>query len=462
MARIKINIEDLFNLPSAVIYNPDSFVDAADVSIDSRSINKNSIFFAIKGEKLDGHDFVEKAVENGAGTIVINSSKLKKFDTLDCTIVTVDDTTEAFGRLANCWRKKLTAKVISITGSNGKTSTKDILATLLLEKFKVVKTHSNNNNHIGVPLTIFSANEKTEFLILELGTNHFGEIEYTAQIAEPDYSLITNISDSHLEFLRDIYGVLEEKQKLFNVTEKCNGTVFINLDDRLLKGIRRQYSKIITYGFKAEPNFKGDLLGFTPEGKTRVKISFEDKYFDFVLPLYGSASARNFLASAAVALNVGLTPDDLLAALNKLKPAKGRLVVTELKDHIIIDDTYNSNPASMENAIELMKKIKKFKRRILIAGDMKELGKASFEKHVSLYKAVQKGRVTEIYTIGKMMGYLSLKLEDMGYITKHFANRTALAKFVKSLDVSNSVVLVKGSRGMKMEEFICLIDKKGN
>jgi UDP-N-acetylmuramoyl-tripeptide--D-alanyl-D-alanine ligase len=184
MKNLNLTIEDLFNIPTAVIYNPDNYKNVTSVSIDSRAIKKNSLFVAIKGEKFDGHNFINDAVKKGATTIVINEKNYKKYNTINLPLVTVKDTTLALGDLAKTWRRKLKTKIIGITGSAGKTTTKEMLAVLLKEKYSVNKTIGNNNNHIGVPLTLFSTNNKHDFLVLELGTNHFGEIAYTLQISE--------------------------------------------------------------------------------------------------------------------------------------------------------------------------------------------------------------------------------------------------------------------------------------
>ena len=199
MKKISVTLEDLFNLPTAKIYNPDSLKSLHSVSIDTRTIKKGSLFVAIKGEKYDGHAFVSQAINKGAGAVVINRNTLKKFDKVTIPIITVADTKKALGDLAQLWRMKLNAKVIALTGSNGKTTTKEIVVSLLGQKYRVVGTKDNNNNDIGVPLSIFQADTETEMLVLELGTNHFDEIAYTAEIAQPDLALITNIGESHLE-----------------------------------------------------------------------------------------------------------------------------------------------------------------------------------------------------------------------------------------------------------------------
>ncbi|MEO8399482.1 MAG: UDP-N-acetylmuramoyl-tripeptide--D-alanyl-D-alanine ligase, partial [Ignavibacteriaceae bacterium] len=226
MRKISLTIEDVFNIPTAVIYNPDNFKTVFAVTIDSRNVPKKSLFVAIEGEKFDGHNFINDVIKNGASAVIINAKKLSKFENLELPIIIVKDTTASLGDLAKIWRRKLRTQIIAITGSAGKTSTKEMLAVLLNEKFKVNKTLANNNNHIGVPLTIFSTNNRHDFLVAELGTNHFGEIKYTAEIAKSDYALITNIGNSHLEFLKNKKGVLKEKIALFESTASNNGTVF--------------------------------------------------------------------------------------------------------------------------------------------------------------------------------------------------------------------------------------------
>jgi UDP-N-acetylmuramoyl-tripeptide--D-alanyl-D-alanine ligase len=211
LKKVQLNIEDIFNIPNAVIYEPDTFKNISYVSIDSRKIKKSTLFIAMKGERFDGHDFMNTAIENGAAAVLINERKLNRFNNVKVPIITAKDTTLALGDIARVWRTKLNAKIIGITGSSGKTTVKNMLAELLSEKFRVNKTESNNNNHIGVPLTILNTNENHQVLVAELGTNHFGEIPYTANILSPDYSLITNIGDSHLEFLKSRNGVWKEK-----------------------------------------------------------------------------------------------------------------------------------------------------------------------------------------------------------------------------------------------------------
>ena len=462
MKPLKITLEDLFNLESAEIFNPDSYKDCKYVSIDSRSIKRGSLFVAIKGESLDGHQFVKDALNNGASAIIINESELDKFDSLDKTIVTVKDTTIAYGDLANIWRKKLKAKVIALTGSNGKTTTKEMIASLLKKKFKVVKTESNNNNHIGVPLTIFQAKADTDILLLEQGTNHFGEIPYTANISEPDIAFITNIGDSHLEYLKTRNGVFEEKSALLNVCRDLGGQVLINTDDHIIHRNQKKYPNRITYGFKGNPDIKGKINGYTPEGKTQITVSYKNKNIEVDLPLYGESNAKNYLTSVAVALILGLKKEEIKEAVKKLKPYKQRLFVIKKKDSVLIDDTYNANPDSMIAAIELMNKIKIKNRKIAFLGDMFELGENSSEMHANLAGIIMKCKLDEVYTSGKEMVHLNNFLKTRRVSIKHFEEREDLRKFIKTLNFEDSVILVKGSRGMRMEEFVESINERVN
>ncbi|AFN73561.1 UDP-N-acetylmuramyl pentapeptide synthase [Melioribacter roseus P3M-2] len=464
--KIKISLEDLFELNGAEIYNPDYYKPENAVSIDTRKIKGRCVYVAIQGEKFDGHDFIGEAVKKGADALVVNKRKLKKifeskdFDTYRIAIIAVPDTVKALGEIAHIWRKKLNARIISITGSNGKTTTKDILASILSEKFVIVKTEANNNNHIGVPLTLLSADEKTEFVVLEHGTNHFGEIEYTANIAEPDFALITNIGDSHIEFLKSREMVFREKSALLNAADRKGGTVFINYDDPILKKYKENFRNVITYGFRNRPTVKGKITGYEEDGRTRLRISYKKTDREFVLSLYGEANAINFLSAAAVALNAGVGARELDKASKNLIAAKGRLNAIKLPGVFLIDDTYNSSPASVDAAYKLVKKIKGYKKKIFILGDIYELGKQSAKIHKELAEIFKPDKNLYVLTIGNYMKYAGNELKKKGIKTIHFKNREELSLYLKYEELKNSVILVKGSRGMAMEEFVKIIKER--
>lgn len=454
MKKLCFTVEDFFELKSAVLYDAEKIKSVTKVSIDSRNVPADSLFIAIKGDKFDGHDFVRDAVKKRASVVLVNSDKLSTLGNIDAPIITVKDTTLALGELAAIWRTKLKTKIIAITGSAGKTTTKEMIYTLLSGKYKVNKTLGNYNNHIGVPLTIFSTKSNHDYLVLELGTNHFGEIKYTAEIAIPDYAIITNIGNSHLEYLKNREGVFEEKAALFNVTASNKGTLFVNNDDPLLISANKNYQKRMTFGFEKKSDVKGEVTGYTNEGKPIIKISHKGKSSSFEVPLYGEQSTKNFLAAVAVAFKIGLRSEEIKRRLKNIEVVDKRLNVQRIKNFILIDDTYNANPESMEMSLKLLSQVKRYKNRIAILGDMFELGKESKMLHENLADAVIENNINFVYTIGNFMKRLHTKLKSKRIETIHFNDRDSLNNFLTKKSFDNSVVLVKGSRGMKMEEFV--------
>lgn len=455
-----ITLTDIFNLKDSTIYNPDNFKAVSKVSIDSRTIKKNSLYVALKGNKFDGHNFVDDAIRKGASAVLINKRKFKEFQNLDCTIIVVPNTTHAYGELAAVYRRKFNGEVVSITGSNGKTTTKEILATILGEKYKTEKTVANNNNHIGIPKTILATKNSTEKLVLEHGTNHFDEIKYTAKIAKPDYAVITNVADSHLEYLIDKGGVYREKDALFVETLENGGTIFVNNDDPIIKYQTQRVKKKISFGFKGKPEIKGRIEGFTPDGRTKLSVEYSNKKVVANLPLYGISNAQNTLTAVGIAMHLGVPNTRIKKGISKLKQVKGRLYVESLSDLILIDDTYNSNPASVEAAIDLVKKIKTYSKKTLILGDMFELGENAELIHAHLADLILKSKIQNVFMHGKLMKSLSAKLENKKTNSQHFATRKLLKDFIDKNSFDGQVVLIKGSRGMQMEVFIEQIRSK--
>lgn len=460
MSKVKITLEDLFNLPGSQLYNPDPFNYALHVSTDTRTIKPNSIFFALKGDNFDGHNFVREAVKKGAAAVIINRNKLRHFDDIDCTIVTVKNTVISYGDLAKVWRSRLSAKVIGITGSNGKTTTKEMAAALLSKHYRVSKTLSNNNNHIGVPLTIFSTNEKHNYLILELGTNHFGEIAYTSAIASPDISVITNIGDSHLEFLKDRKGVAKEKLALLDITDSKKGKVLINIDDKILNKKADYYKNKVTFGFNNPADIKGEILKSDRSNLPIVKVIKGKTSFKVELPVYGNSNAKNFLIAAAIALESGLTKSQILEGVSQIKAVDKRLNVKDINGFTLVNDTYNANPESMKAALKFVNSLNSGKKKVVILGDMFELGEKGVEAHKELSIHIKKNKINEVYTIGKLMKNLSDELRKTKILNKHFISRDSLSKYIMSADFENGIILVKGSRGMKMEDFVRILETR--
>ncbi len=460
MKKINLLLNDIFNVPGAEIINPDEFLPVTEVTTDSRKITGGCLFTAIKGENFDGHDFVEDAVLKGAGCVMVNSDAVEKLPELEIPVIAVPDTIKAYGTLAGIWRSKLEIPVISLTGSNGKTSTKEIISSILAVKYNVSKTLANNNNHLGVPLTIFSTNAEHTALVLEQGTNHFGEIEYTAEISRPDFALITNIGDSHLEFLVDRAGVLKEKGSLLEITARENGKIFINTDDPLLNDFLPDYKSRITYGFEGTPDVKGKLEGIDNEGKTILGISSVKAEFTLRLPVYGTANAKNTLAAAAVCLEAGLTPDEIILGVNNIKAVYGRMNVINCGNFRLVDDTYNSNPDSVKAGVDFLNSFSLYGNKVLILGDMFEMGEQAERVHRGLASVIKESSVSLTLLLGENMKYLNDELAGSEKNIKWFETRDKMGSFLKGINTADSVIFVKGSRGMKMEEFLEILKQK--
>lgn len=272
--------------------------------------------------------------------------------------------------------------------------------------------------------------------------------------------MITNIGDSHLEFLKTRNGVWKEKSFLFEETIKNDGKVFLNYDDPIIKAKHTRKGEQISFGFSDGVDVKAKLKTYTDDGKPVIEIRYKKKHFDITLPIYGEQSAKNFLAACTVALEMGLSIDQIINAAKRLKAPAGRLDIRKYKNFILIDDTYNANPDSTKAAIELAGRIKSFKRKILILGDMLELGSRAIKLHESLKDIIIKSGIDEVYTIGTMMKYLNKKLAQTKLNTKHFTSTKQLEYFINEMSIENSVILVKGSRGMRMEGFVSVLKSK--
>jgi UDP-N-acetylmuramoyl-tripeptide--D-alanyl-D-alanine ligase len=311
-----------------------------------------------------------------------------------------------------------------------------------------------------VPLTLFSTNENHDVLVAELGTNHFGEIEYTANIALPDYAMITNIGDSHLEFLLNKKGILKEKESVFQATAKMDGTLFINNDDKLIREAAKKYKKKVTYGFNSDSAVRGKVSGYSVDGKPEIEITYKKNKLKVDMPLHGDANAKNFLAAATVAFTLGLSVKEISQGLQKLSSVEKRLNVKKKKNCIIIDDTYNASPTSMKEAMNLTGRIKIHNKKIAVLGDMFELGEKAPGMHRRLALSVKANKFNAVYLIGSLMKNLYKELEKSKIDAKYFESRKKLNDFLTKQDFSDSVILVKGSRGMKMEEFVKTIEEK--
>ena len=422
------------------------------ISIDSRKILPGQAFLAIKGDNFDGHDFVDEVINKGVKVIIVHKNIKIKNKGVCC--IKVKDTVKALGDIARDHRIKFNIPVIAVTGSNGKTTTKEMIASILQASGKVLKNPGTKNNHIGLPQAILELDSTHDFAVFELGTNHFGEIDYLAKICKPDVSVITNVAASHLEHFRDLKGVLAEKYALIDSMNK-NGLAILNSDDELLSKklkSKAEFKRKFGFGIKNEAEFRAS--GIKTKGLL-TEFAVNKKY-KFALNTPGQYNIYNALSAIACGRIFGLEYGEIAKRLSEFSFPKGRLNLLEIDRIRFIDDTYNSNPYSFLRALEVLDSFDADGRKICVMGDMMELGsgKHLFHKQ-ALTAALEICNV--LITVGGLTEAAAGALKDAGVDTgKIFTCSTSQeAKEILFGSVSpkeNDIVLVKGSRMMRMEE----------
>jgi UDP-N-acetylmuramoyl-tripeptide--D-alanyl-D-alanine ligase len=465
---MKISLEDLLILHGCKIIHPRKIetVRFNGVSIDSRSCKQGDLFFAIKGERFDGHDFLEGVNKRGVNAAVVSKKWFKKSRrnvnkiTDKLAFILVDDTIRSLGELAGNYRDKFVIPVLAVSGSNGKTTNKDLIAHVLSKKYKVLKTEKNFNNNIGVPLTLFKLNREYELCVIETGTNHFGEVAELCGIANPQFGVITNIGREHLEFFANLKGVTKAEFELVDYLENNYGMFFWNKDDEILKkSSRLEKMKRFSYGQDKESNVIGKLKKFNifyPE----IEIKFRNSIIRTKLNMIGLQSFNAALCAAAIGFYFEISASRISDALSEFNPCSGgRNALKKIEGSWIIDDTYNSNPDSVLLALENLKHYRTKGKKHIVLADMLELGKSSIKEHKNIGRLVKQMGFDNLYTYGNesyntYMGAKGLKNNF------YFSDKNTLIEFLKLNLNPDDIVLVKGSRGMKMEEVINALYKE--
>ncbi len=409
------------------------------ISTDSRKIEKNCIFFALKGGNFNGNKYAEAALEKGAIAAVIDDPQ---YAGLKDTIL-VDDVLNTLKELANLHRKKLTLPILAITGSNGKTTTKELISTVLSQKFNVSFTEGNLNNHIGVPLTLLKMNAETDIGIVEMGANHPGEIAELCNIAEPDYGIITNIGKAHLEGFGSFEGVIKTKTELYRFIKSKNGTIFYNQDNPLLTEHTREIQNKISFGTK-NSDFTGELLVSPPF--VHVKAQFKKGILYLNTNLTGDYNFENILAAACIGNYFKVDPISIQTALKNYYPQNNRSQLIVKNNLRITMDAYNANPTSMQASIKSFM-TNASNHRILILGDMLELGEYSKLEHKAILELLKDYPDATVFVVGDNF------LEVSGnYQCKSFENVDLLCGYLHNNPITSGEILIKGSRGIKLEK----------
>ncbi len=457
-----ITTEEVVQATNGILLNGDMGIFFTGVSTDSRNIKPGELFVALKGKRFDGHDFVFDAFKAGArGAIVsrwptnINIFELHKAFSL----IQVKDTLQALGDLAAYVRRRFSGLVVGITGSCGKTTTKELLAEILSSRFKVTKSPGNWNNLIGLPLTILNAQETSNVMVLELATNQPGEIERLTQISAPNIAVLVSVYPSHLEGLKDFEGVLREKLAIFENSPL--GSIFVYPYDQ--KEIRKKLHdlekdhQIISFGFEEGADLRAKDLSFGFD-RSSFKLVFKGEEVKASFPLIGRHFVIDAMAATAAALALDFKLSEIADLFSKTKTISKRFEIKHLGKHIVIDDTYNANPASLAAACDVVNEIAKdFSRCLAVIGDMKELGDFSKKFHYEAGK-----RLSQVFDYILAIGDYAYEIVNGAGKDKAEAfseKQTLIDKLVGLLD-KPSLILVKGSRVMKMEEIIDALEER--
>ncbi|MBT6662706.1 MAG: UDP-N-acetylmuramoyl-tripeptide--D-alanyl-D-alanine ligase [Nitrospina sp.] len=428
------------------------------VSIDSRTLKKGELFVCIQGDRFDGHNFIKEAQDKQAAAIVLSEeSEMGRVRGKTPVVIRVKNTLKALQELALFYRKKMPVKVIGITGTNGKSTTKEMTAAITEKKFKTIKTKGNLNNHIGLPLNIFDLSKTDEIAVMEMGMSAAGEIKRLAEIAKPEIGVVTNISEGHLVHLKTLKKVQAAKGELFDsLSEK--ETAIVNADDPLVLELAKSVqAKVITYGIYKGADIKAENICPMDREGFKLSVNFSGKNIPICIPFLGECNIYNALAAIATSWSLGIAPDDIKQGLMAAKLLANRFEVSEHRGVTIINDSYNANPRSMKEALKILAKYKCKGRRFFIVGEMLELGDLSKPAHKALGVDVAKYSIDYLVTVGDLSSHVAKSAVASGMNKKNTAiasGHECAVAFIKKHSRSGDCLLVKGSRGSKMEEVV--------
>lgn len=427
-------------------------LEIAGVGHDTRTIQPGQLFVAIKGDNFDGHDFVQKALDAGAAAALVN----RDFELADAPLVAVDDTIAALGKLAGAWRNELGLKIAAITGSNGKTTTKDLTAAVLAEGFKTKATKGNYNNHIGLPLTLLGLTEEDEACVAEMGMSASGEIAYLADIARPDAGLITNIGPAHIGMLGSMEAIASAKAELYEGLGS-EAVAVVNRDDPYLAPWAEKLScRVVTFGTENQAQVMArDISAFGSRQAFTMEISgYAPMRVRLAAP--GLHNVSNALGAAAMGLALGLDDEQIKRGIEVFEAPKGRLqTIFTNAGPLLIDDTYNANPASVAAGLQALTVLSKWgKGHGLIMGDMGELGPEAAQLHRQVGRQAAEQGCQFVLALGQMAEEVAAGARDGGLSKKQaraFEDIDSLIKACRKTLKEGLTVLVKGSRSSRME-----------
>jgi UDP-N-acetylmuramoyl-tripeptide--D-alanyl-D-alanine ligase len=415
------------------------FLETGVVSTDTRQIKNGSIFFALRGDKFNGNEFASQALEKGASLAVVDDASAV---TGDRTIL-AEDVLRTLQDLATYHRKQLTIPVIGLTGSNGKTTSKELVNAVLSKKYKTYATKGNLNNHIGVPLTILAIDKSYEMAVVEMGANHLGEIALLCQIARPTHGFITNIGKAHIGTFGGFDNIVRAKSELYQYLIQAGSTVFINSQNEILSNMAKRFNNPVMYPAKGD-FYRCDFVSADPY----VKLVAENGE-EIQTQLLGKYNFENIASALCIGKFFKVNSSDANKAVAEFVPGNMRSQVITKKTNTIILDAYNANPSSMKAAIENLAAMKAA-RKILIVGDMFELEEEAEKEHQQVGKLIQQLGFNEVYLCGHLMKVAQLEIPS----AKHYTSKEDLIAALKENDFSDSTILIKASRGIGLESIV--------
>jgi UDP-N-acetylmuramoyl-tripeptide--D-alanyl-D-alanine ligase len=423
---------------------------AQGYSIDSRTVQPGDLFFAVKGERLDGHDFVHQALERGAVSAVVRKDQLARFSVKTC-LLAVDDTLVALQTLATAMRRLWGKPVVGITGSVGKTTTKEAIAHVLSSHYKVLKSEGNLNNHFGLPLMLLKLQPEHEIAVIEMGMSHAGEIAALAKIAQPETGVVTVVAPVHLEFFDSIAGIARAKYELIE-SLPASGTAVLNADDQYVSQFGRDFKgKVVLYGTRVPADVRGENIKSGGSEGSEFDVVVEGRREHAVLPLVGVHNISNALAAVAVSLDRGIKLSDAVATLATLKPADKRGQVVQVGNTRVINDCYNSNPKALEAMVDALAAMPA-KRRIVVAGEMLELGPAGESMHKAAGQHIAEKKLDMLLGVRGLAQSLVDGAKAKGMRAEFVATAEEAGEWLAREARDGDVVLLKASRGVKLEK----------
>lgn len=464
-------VADLVDWAGGTLLRGDKWQDVRGVSTDSRTVQAGNVFVALRGEQFDGHGFLDDAVRRGAACVVVSdTSRLgatrPATDGADPGVIGVADTEKALQDLATAHRRNYQGSVVAITGSNGKTTVKEMTASVLQCWLSTHKTSGNLNNHIGVPLAVLSLELLKRVLVLELGMNHLGEISRLCEIARPHVGVITNIGQAHLGGLGSVASIQQAKGEL-TASLPSSGVAIVNADDpRTLALGRQSAARLLTFGQSQDADVRGWVRENLELDGTRCCVVLNGKTHSLRLRVPGTHQIMNALAAAAVGMTFGVPEERIVWALQRHRGVRGRLAVRRGREDVwLIDDTYNANPQSMRTALRFLAGVSGAGRRIAVLGDMLELGETGPALHEKIGSAVSNANIHVLIALGPNARYIAQGARQAGMECRRIHHAQSQQEVLDALDKiaqPRDVILFKGSRGMAMERLVeALTDDPG-